>query len=255
MAEAKCNKGRLGSVEIIRAIFNAFAQERAPCSVGRLETLTHIPKSTLYKFMRSLVEIGFVSQWENKRYFVGAKIPIYGDLYHGERPHLIVLKEAISDLAEQTGCTTQLCTYVRHKYMVIGECVPESEHAIRSEVLGQRAPITWTASGRLLLQFKTREEIFRGLPKEDLKMPDNSPINLDGLVHEIQQAKKENFFQYQSPLNMVCTCMATLVEVTQDDRYTICISLPNRSAIDVFADAKSKLLEIGFQVNMLLKNS
>lgn len=247
------NTGRMGSVQIICAIFDAFAREGTPCSVSRLETLTHIPKSTLYKFMRSLVDIGFVSRWENKRYFVGAKIPVYGDLYYGERPHLIVLKDAISELAKQTGCTTQLCTCIRNKYMVVGECVPESEYAIRSEVLAQHAPITWTASGRLLLQFKTREQIFRGLPKEDLKMPDNSPINLDGLLSEMAQAKKQNFFQYQSPLNMVCTCMASLVEISDEQRYTICVSLPNRSPIDIFADAKQKLLETSFQVNMLIR--
>ncbi len=247
------NRGRMGSIEIIRAIFNAFALERKPCSVKRLEQLTEIPKSTLYKFMRSLVDIGFVSQSADKSYFVGAKVAIYGDLYHGERPHLIVLKEAIGNLAAKTGCTTQLCTYTRNKYMVISECVPQAEYAIRSEVLGQRAPITWTASGRLLLPYETREALFRGLPKEDLKMPDNSPINLDSLVAEILQAKIENFFQYQSPLNMVCTCMATLVHISDQERYTMCVSLPNRAPIDLFAHAKKQLIDLARQANQVLR--
>ena len=233
---------RLSSIEIIRCIFNAFALEQRPCSVKQLEDITQLPKSTLYKFLKELKNINFISMTPDKKYFIGDKIAIYGELYNTSNMPLQAIKKVAHDLAMETGLTAQVCTLVQGKYMVLHEVIPETEYAIRSLVLGRNVPITWTTSGRLLLDAKSREDLWASLSEEDLKLPDGTPVSISQLHQEIVDAHRDNYAEFQSPINNNCTCMATLIVNDGITRYTLCLSIKKEHAPALRQNAAETLL-------------
>ena len=87
-------KGRLNSMQVVKSIFNAFALKQSPCSVREIQEVTGLPKSTLYKFLKELRSINFVSL-SNKKYFIGEKIGAYGEIYANHNSKLQSIKKII----------------------------------------------------------------------------------------------------------------------------------------------------------------
>lgn len=239
---AQSNNKRKSSIDVIQSIFNAFSLLQRPCTVAELETLTGIPKSTLYKFLKSLKRINFISDTPDKKYFIGHKIYVYGELYNVNHPRLLIAKSIAEDMANETGLTAQICTIVQGKYMVLHESIPVSAYAISSHILGRNVPITWTASGRLLLKPTNRENLWTLLSEDDLKLPDNKAISLNDLLTDIQLAHAENFAQLLSPINENCVCMATLIPLDNHAQYTLCLSMPADHLKELGPMAKNALI-------------
>ena len=241
------NSGRLNSVEIVRDIFNAFALHRMPCTANNLIEMTGFPRSTIYKFLDKLTHINFIEKIDDKHYFIGSKIAIYADLYNEDNPRLRLLKDAAHQLSEKIGCTTQLCGRLLGKHIVVYESVPKSENAVRSEMLGRKFPISWTATGRLLLDTTTRKSLLRNLRKSDLTLPDNSPLNLDVLLEEICVAKEHNFYQLESFFG-ITTSMATRIRMDVGQDYTLNVELFSNASPELFEVAKKEMLSYSVKI-------
>ena len=233
--------GRVNSIEVIRNIFNVFALQQKPCTVKEIEQITGLSSSTLYKFLKELQKINFLSYGSDKKYFIGDKISVYGELYNYGNPHLQAIKSLANTIAEETGLTAQVCTLVQGKYMVLHESIPNSPHALQSLILGRNVPVTWTASGRLLLDAQSKEELWSQLGEDDLTLPNGDTILLTDLFEEVSQAHKNNYAEFKSPIND-CTCLASVILNKEAVRYTLCLSIKQEDLPQLRNNAAETLL-------------
>ena len=86
--------------------------------------------------------------------------------------------------------------------------------------VGERIPIPWTASGRLLLAHMSDAQIDEFVPDEDFTLPDGSRLEKSDFSRSARQALAEGFFSFDSLSDTYTHCFAAPVF----DRSRICVA-------------------------------
>lgn len=81
---------------------------------------------------------------------------------------------------------------------------------IRSDI-GRRVPLTWTASGRLLVAGMTDETIRRFVPPEDFVLPGGAHLSRELFLRQVRQARAQGFYSCDSVLDTFTHCFAAPV--------------------------------------------
>jgi DNA-binding IclR family transcriptional regulator len=111
-----------------------------------------------------------------------------------------------------------LCALRGNKYVVVDVRDGSGVFRITTDV-GVEVPIPWTASGRLLLDHMSRNEILAFVPSEDFRLPDGQIVDPDTFVADVARARVEG------------RCMTNGLA----DRFTCCLAAPirNRAGVTV----------------------
>ena len=227
-------------LDISRRILDAFLKIQRPCKASEICTLVDLPHSSIYNTLKKMSTVGLLDKLDGSRYFLSAKFLVYGDLYTQHQNKLPHISDLVDALAMVTGCTSQLCTLAKYKYMVIHECVPDVDYAVRSEVMGQNIPVTWTASGRLLLSNIPLKEIRENLEEFELKGPDSRAIDFEKFRAEMDQFCDQGYFQTPSMMSSDYMCFATpIYDENFNCIYTFCVTAHNK----ILADPSNRVLE------------
>jgi DNA-binding IclR family transcriptional regulator len=121
----------------------------------------------------------------------------------------------------------------------------EGERHFRiSSDIGENAPIPWTASGRLLLNHLSDQEIVDLIDHDDFILPDGERLPLETFLKEIRQAGIDGFFSFDSVADTFTHCFAAPVK---DERgiciATLCIVAPRADARKNYHDYRRVLIE------------
>lgn len=142
------------------SVLEALAQ-RGCTSLEPLATKVGMSKATLFRFLRTLKNLGYVIQHDDTKYSLGLKMFNVGaqaltsmDIYEAARP---VLRR----LSEHFGETVHLAVMVDEKVLYVMKM--ESRHTIRMySTIGKQAPLYCTSLGKALLAWsQDREAIVR----------------------------------------------------------------------------------------------
>jgi DNA-binding IclR family transcriptional regulator len=193
-------------------ILDALLRTHTPTTVGDLAKQIGAPRSTLYSITNRLIEAGILEQAgdEGTVYF-GQTAHLYGRAYADANPLHRRCREALDRLAMQTAATAQLCALRGNKYVVVDTRDGSGVFRITTDI-GVEVPIPWTASGRLLLDHMSADEILDFIPEEDFKLPDGRVVEADAFVADIARARAEG------------SCMTNGLS----DRFTCCLAAPIR---------------------------
>jgi DNA-binding IclR family transcriptional regulator len=133
-----------------------------------------------------------------------------------------------------------------------------------SSDVGERIPITWTASGRLLVSHMSDAEILAFIPENDFILPNGSRLAPETFLADVARARAARFYSFDSLADNFThcfaapvyqegeTCVATLCLIAPREdaarnyeRYRAALSLSAREFSDKLGTAPLKLAKGG----------
>ncbi|MGQ9366214.1 IclR family transcriptional regulator [Azospirillum sp. ST 5-10] len=206
--------GRARGIDRVIAILDYLHQRRGPVRIGDIARDTGTPRSTIYEIVNRLVEAHWLEPRDGDgTVFFGPAMHFYGSAYLEGGDRIRSARAEVKRLVEHTGETAQYCALEGDKYTVVLNEPGRRTFRISSDV-GIKVPIPWTASGRLLVDHLTLEEVLAFIPAEDFVLPDGRRTVPEAFVAEVARARENGY-----------ACTTGLV-----DRFTTCLAAPVRDA-------------------------
>lgn len=206
--------------------------------IGALAKALNAPRSSTYTLVNDLTQAGLLEvSPEDARIFFGKRIYLYGLNYIRENSLAKRARLEVDRLAKETGETSEFCMLQNGRYTIM-YMRPGNRPFRISSAVGLQIPIPWTASGRLLLAGRSREEIEDIIADEDLSLPDGRRIDIDEFIDAIAQARSDGYCLTKGLVDAVTQCLAAPVYGTEGNvEATICLVLP----VDL-SEAQTELL-------------
>ncbi|WP_062219113.1 IclR family transcriptional regulator [Aureimonas sp. D3] len=211
-------------------ILDALASARRPLRAGEIAILLGAPRSSVYELTALLLKRGFLENAEDGRLFLGEKLYLLGSAYSAVSGRQVAVQAALKRIVDGTGETAQFCRLDGNRYYVGAQREGSRPFRISTDI-GERVPLTWTASGRLLVDHLSRDEILAFLAEGDFTLPNGVPIDAERFLAEVEGARAAGHFTFDSALDSYTHCFA--VPVRQPDgkaTATLCIVAPREDA-------------------------
>lgn len=222
---------RARGIDRLVDILDYLHQTGRPQRPNDIATGIGAPKSSVYEIVNRLVEASILEPFDNDgRLFLGRKLYYYGTQYLEKFDLLRRAEPIVAELSEETHQTAQLCMCDGNKYIVALAHAGPRHFKISSD-LGRPIPLTWTASGRLLVANMPEDEILRFIPSEDFVLPDGSTMPSADFLAEVAGAASEDFFTCDSVVDSYTRCYAAPVrDQTGACLATLCLVTPREEA-------------------------
>ena len=138
-------------------ILRVVSSESTPPSLGRIATLTSLPRSTVQRIVGALLNEGFLSAGPvGVGYFIGGTVQ---QLAEAGRPDVRKnLHPILEQLSEATGETVDLAMCREHQMVFIDQ-VSGTQRLRAVSAIGERFPMTLTANGKAVLAMKSAESV------------------------------------------------------------------------------------------------
>ena len=184
---------------------------RRPARPNEIAIGLEAPKSTIYELVSLLLKAGVLEHADKEgRVFLGRKLYFLGLAYQSQLDLTRECKAFLDELAEATRETSQLCMLDGDKYTVAMMREGVRPFRISSDV-GERIPIPWTASGRLLVSHLSDDEILSFIPKEDFVLPSGAALEPSLFLVEVRKAREDGFFSFDTLADNFTHCFAAPV--------------------------------------------
>jgi DNA-binding IclR family transcriptional regulator len=204
---------------------------RRPARPNEIAVGIKAPKSTTYELVNLMLKAGILEYADKEgRVFLGRKLYFLGLAHQSQFDLTRECRSYLDELAETTRETSQLCMLDGNKYTVAMMRVGARPFRISSDV-GERIPVPWTASGRLLVSHMSDEEILSFIPREDFVLPSGARLDPKAFLAEVHKAREDGFFSFDSLADNFTHCFAA--PVYQNDGIcaaTLCLIAPREDA-------------------------
>jgi DNA-binding IclR family transcriptional regulator len=187
-------RGKLRSVEKGLRLLDCFSVDTPQLSVSELVEKLGMPKVSVYRFLRVLMNRGFVAQnQQTRKYRLGLKMFELGSIVLRQ----FALREAafplIVDLSKRSGETVHLGVLDNHQVVSI-EGV-ESDQSLRISLpVGKRVFLHSTGRGKAILAFLPDSDVKRAIESKGLpKFTANTIVDPDELMKEILLIRRRGF--------------------------------------------------------------
>jgi DNA-binding IclR family transcriptional regulator len=190
------------------------------------------PRSSVYELVNLLLRQGMLEyQGGEGRVFLGRKLYFLGTAY---ADHFDLMREAeaiLVHLSEETRETAQMCLLDGNKYTVA--TMREGARPFRiSSTVGERVPIPWTASGRLLVAHMSDAEILAFIPPEDFVLPSGVAMDPQAFLAEVRKAEVDGYFTFNSLVETFTHCFAVPVRRADGQCVaTLCLVAPKEDGL------------------------
>ena len=204
---------RQRGVDRVIDIFEALLRSRQPVKVSDLARRLGAPRSTLYNLVNRLVAAELLELGDDSSVFFGRAMRLYGVAYEEANPLQRQAREILDELAARADATAQLCALRGAKYVVLDSRSGGGLFRITGDV-GVPVPLPWTASGRLLLDHLSPQQILDLIPSEDYVLPSGDTVERSAFLDDVTRARADGF------------CITTGLS----DHFACCLAAPIRDA-------------------------
>ena len=175
------------------AILQALAQ-RSETGISDLSIKLAMPKATVYRFLQTMMTLGFVRQESDseqyglamKLYELGSKALVNPDLIDLAKHHM-------QTLADQTGETVHLGTLIDSEIIYVHKV--DSRHMLGMySRIGRRAPLHCTAIGKVLMAWEhpeRRDRILAGA--EFTRFRDKTIVDRAAYLKELSRVRRQGY--------------------------------------------------------------
>ncbi len=214
-------------VDRVLKLFSFLQSNGGPARLAELPQALGAPKSTIYDLVNILSEAGLLEvRGKESNVYFGKLIYLYGASYLRANDIVARGREMVDALAKETGETSELCTRLHGKQVIV-HARPGSRPLRLSSEIGSRIPLPWTASGRLMLSHMPVEDIAATLEPEDRTMPDGKPVDIAAFAAECHAHRQRPFARTVGMISRFTQCLAApVVNQTGLVEATICFVLP-----------------------------
>ncbi|MBB4186354.1 DNA-binding IclR family transcriptional regulator [Sinorhizobium terangae] len=194
--------------------------QRQPLRPNEIAQGIGAPRSSVYELVNLLIRQGVIEyRGEDGRVFLGRKLYFLGAAYAEQFDLMRECEHLLARIAEETRETAQMCQLEGNKYAVV--LMNEGSRPFRiSTNIGEPVAIPWTASGRLLVDHMSDEQILDFIPAEDFVLPTGKRLDPSDFIGQVREAKKDGYFTFNSIVDSFTHCFAVPVY----DAEGICIA-------------------------------
>lgn len=175
-------------------ILRCFSAREPSLSNSELAAYTGLPKSTVSRLTKTLVELGYLRHdAKNRQYFVGPSVLALG---YSALSNLRVVETArphMQALADATGALISLATRDRLSMLYLEACSSDTSMTLKMG-RGVRMPILTTSIGRAFLAAlpePERDYLISAVQQKEA--PDANPGNLNLLNRELERYKRDGY--------------------------------------------------------------
>ena len=224
--------GRARGLDRAFAILDHLRVCKRPLRPNEIAVAMGAPKSSIYEIINILLEQNILEYSDNEgRVFLGRRLHFLGSAYLANFDLTREAQSYLESITLETRETSQLCMLSGDKYTVVLMKEGIRRFRISSDV-GERIPIPWTASGRLLTAHLSDTEVRTFIPAPDYTLPDGARLKPPAFLAESRRAQADGFFSCDSVVDNFTHCFAAPV---YDEHLacvaTLCLIAPREDAI------------------------
>lgn len=184
----------MGSVERAVGILKSFSWDNYEMGLSEISRKNSLPKSTTHRVLKTLEKEGFINQNKtNGKYRLGTSLVELGNIASKNIELRRVALPYIEKLSRESRETVHL-GILRKDEMVVVEASPSKDSPLRVEVsIGTKAPLYCTGTGKATLAFQPKEEISRILKKKRKVLTENTIVDKERLLEELQRIRKRGY--------------------------------------------------------------
>ncbi len=255
MTETK-KSGRARGLDRAFAILDYLRVRKGPLKPNEIAVGMGAPKSSIYEIIGLLIEQNILEYTDNEgRVFLGRKLHFWGTAYLANFDLAREAQPYLEQLSHDTRETSQLCMLDGNKYTVVLMKEGIRQFRISSDV-GERIPIPWTASGRLLATHLSDAEIGAFIPEPDFTLPDGSYLEPGVFIEETRRAQRDGFFSFDSVADNFTHCFAAPVfDENEHCIATLCLIAPKKDAARNYDRYRQKLIDSAGELSAKLSGS
>lgn len=213
-------------------ILDFLRHARKPLRPNEIAQQMGVPRSSVYELVNLLLRQGVLDYHDGDgRVFLGRKLYFLGTAYAEQFDLMRECDRLLTRVTEETRETAQMCLLDGNKYVVAQ--MREGKRPFRiSSSIGERVPLPWTASGRLLVAHMSDEEILAFIPKEDFRLPNGEWLDPAEFIAQVRNAAQAGHFTFNSAVETFTHCFA--VPVYRSDETcvaTLCLVAPKEDGL------------------------
>ena len=178
----------VGSVAKGFAVLNAFKQARDSLSLSEISVATGMGKSAAQRFCHTLVELGYLERDDaSKRMRPSAKLLELSHTFLATDPINSIAAPFLLQAREACGQAVNLALPMEQDVIYILR-LPSTKSPLLNPLVGGRAPMFCTSSGRAYLSTLPPQEVERILDASDLRpLTRNTITDRDEILRRIEQ--------------------------------------------------------------------
>jgi DNA-binding IclR family transcriptional regulator len=176
-----------------RQVLDLFSPTRTELGVAEVAKILKRPKSTISGWMSAMHDVGFLDRTNGgTRYRLGIRLASLGELARRSTSAQLISAPLLEQLAKKTKETASLNVLIGSE--VVNTFVVESHQPIHSGGgLGIPMPIHATAAGKVLVAWKTSEEIRHLLPLRLEQFTEVTVTDVDDFVAQLETVRRNGY--------------------------------------------------------------
>jgi DNA-binding IclR family transcriptional regulator len=182
------------SIERVSAILALFSLERPWLGVSEIARVMGLPKTTVSSLVRTLLEVGFLSQdSETRRYTLGQRLLNLGIIVEDTLEINQKAQGPAKDLAGKTGLICRVAIWDEDAALITLDVIPR-EVEVLARRIGPRVAAYATSHGRAILAFLPPNELQKYLKR--IKFIAFTPFTItskDELVKELAETRRRGY--------------------------------------------------------------
>ncbi|HHT24691.1 MAG TPA: IclR family transcriptional regulator [Clostridiaceae bacterium] len=223
-------------------------------NLSDISAMTKIPKSTLSPILSTLVDREFIYKRIDHTYRIGINSHIVGKAYTSNSTVLEIIEKNMENIVSECNEICQLGVLREDKVYYIAKKDPNQAIQLISHV-GKFLPAYSTSLGKILLSYKTNDEIKSIIGKNMKKMTNNTITDIDHLIHEIEDVRKNKYALDNAETSEEIECMAVSIEKDKQIIAGMSVSLPiYRSTTEKLKKLKEILFKYKDKIEQELVN-
>jgi len=214
----------IGSVSRVFQIIEALNTQEWT-GVSELANDLNFPKSTVYSYLNTLEEEGYVRA-KNGKYQLSLRFLEFGERTRREKKVFKYAKSELDDLAEETGELVNLA--VEEVYEGVYLYLTRGFNAITADTYpGVRVPLYCTALGKVLLAHMEKDRREHYIEKTDFQPQTAYTITgSDELREDLQQIRQQGYALDREERSKDIRCVAAPLVVNDELKGAISVTAP-----------------------------
>lgn len=210
----------------IQSIINAskimdFINERGQAGVREISKNLEIPKSTVFRILKSLEEVDYIVSTSDDEYAIGYKINNYKPGLNEDKLLINYSKEILKEYAELMGESINLAINQYNKaYNIV---YADGEYYTLQANMPPESDLYCSSTGKIFLSYMDDDNLKKYFRKNLEKRTINTITKLDDFLNEKEKILKDNISYDKEEYEYGLSCIATPIK--KDGKVIAAISI------------------------------
>ncbi len=199
------------SVERVLDIIEIMAKHGEPIRLNYLSELLEMSATTVYRFLQTLMDRGYVQKdEETTKYYLSLRLKYFSEMITENYNLSKIVYPYLKELAEETGESASLVIMEDNMAVYVDKCDGSKSMVKTLQRIGNRAPLYCTGVGKVFLANLSTEDrqhaIANGGPMEELTV--NTITDIKELENELEVIKSTDVSYDNEECEIGAKCVA-----------------------------------------------